>query len=87
MLLSPLLDAGECTDCPDKQPPAAVLDVSLGSYRGEQIAALPAALKGKQGVLRQTDRAGVFTESDERARRLPARLTDDKLISEFTKTN
>ncbi|XP_044967546.1 cis-zeatin O-glucosyltransferase 1-like [Hordeum vulgare subsp. vulgare] len=91
--LNPLLDATartpaktrhECMDWLDMQPPASVLYVSFGtttSLRGEQIAELAAALKGSRQrfiwVLREADRADIFTE--------PGESRHDKLLSEFTK--
>ncbi|XP_047070549.1 putative cis-zeatin O-glucosyltransferase [Lolium rigidum] len=91
--LNPLLDASartpgktrhKCMDWLDAQPPASVLYVSFGttsSFRGEQIAEMAAALKGSKQrfiwVLRDADRADIFTESGV--------MQQAKLMSEFTK--
>ncbi|KAM0889093.1 hypothetical protein ACQ4PT_027931 [Festuca glaucescens] len=90
--LSPLLDGSthapgetrhECMEWLDAQPLASVLYVSFGtttSFRREQIAEMAAALKGSKQrfiwVLRDADRADIFTESGE--------SRHDKLMSDFT---
>ncbi|XP_062184381.1 putative cis-zeatin O-glucosyltransferase [Phragmites australis] len=91
--LNPLLDMSawkqgkqrhECLDWLDKQPPASVLYVSLGttsSLRTEQIADLAAALRDSKQrfiwVLRDADRADIFADHVENRH--------TKLLAEFTK--
>ncbi|XP_047065923.1 cis-zeatin O-glucosyltransferase 1-like [Lolium rigidum] len=91
--LNPLLDGSthapgetrhECMEWLDAQPPASVLYVSFGttsSFRTDQIVEMAAALKGSKQrfiwVLRDADRADIFTE--------PGECPHHKLMSEFTK--